>query len=149
MIKKLAYSSILLVLGVSLGVFLGLTGKPAASGKASAGKENKVIKEVTQVFSGKVVKVDGKSLEVEDGGDRLTVVAAEKVFISDPEKPEKETSAAGEISSDGRVVGRHSPSSLEPSADFSAIQVGRTVIGQMVKDNITGQFVVRSLGYLK
>ena len=146
MLKNLLVVVSLLVLGGLIGglwssrnYFSG----PAAPGAADF--ENKNVSEVTMVVTGVVLSVSGKSMEIENEGDKLTIRAADQVYVSQPSG--SEPTATPEAEKREGIVGRHAPLAITPVSDFSQIQAGRKILAQM-KRQANGEFLVFSVGYI-
>ena len=88
------------------------------------------------------MNVSGKTMEIENEGDRMTLTAADELFINNPQ-PEATPSAEDQLKT---VVGQHSPPSIKSSPDFNSIKPGRRIVAQMKKDK-EGRFVVFSIDY--
>ena len=65
------------------------------------------------------MSVSGKTMEIENDGDRMRLTAAAELFANDP-KPEATPAKEDELKA---VVGQHSPPSIKSSLDFSSILV--------------------------
>lgn len=142
MLKKILVVASLLVLGGLIGGFW-VSGR-YYSPPARSSFESKAISEVTMVVTGVVMSVSGKSMEIENEGDRLTVAAADQIYVSLPSN--NQPTATAEAESAG-IVGRHAPSAITPVSDFSQVQVGRKILAQM-KRQANGEFLVFSVGYI-
>ena len=145
MLKNLLVVVSLLVLGGMIG---GLWGsKNYSSTSAVTGLtdfKNKNVSEVTMVVTGMVMSVSGKSMEIENEGDKMTIRAADQVYVSLPSS--SEPTVTPEAEREG-IVGRHAPSAITPVSDFSQVQAGRKILAQM-KRQPNGEFLVFSVGYI-
>lgn len=134
----------LAVLFLSAGVFLGLSiaAKQQLGIVPSQEVTSKAIIGTLQTVTGVVVSVEGKTMDIENEGDRLTLKSAAELFINDS-KSKTTLAKEDELKA---VVGQHSPPSIKSSPDFSSIEVGRKIVAQM-KKNKEGGFVVFSVDY--
>ena len=136
-------SVIFLGLGMALGGFLVARRLTGGDGLTETSFDNRAVVQVIEVIRGRVLKVEGDRLELSNAGGRLTVKAAQTVFISAP-TIEASISAKNK---DDTIVGNHTPSGVVTKADFSRIEVGREVLLQAVRQT-DGSFLVTTVGYV-